>query len=254
MIKYDRLNAILTLLEKNGSVKVTDLSLMLGVTEETIRKDLDTLENEKKLKRVRGGAFMPNIKDKEVPVPLRESMYMEEKEVMAKLTIDLIEDSDSIALDSSTTCLAIANQLLDTQLKITVITNSLDIFNCLKGNPRIDLIGIGGNFRRVSHSFVGANAQSDIARYLIDKSFISSSGLSLGIGPTDNSEVESLVRKQFMIQSKQTILVVDHTKFDFRTIHLISDFSKIQTVITDQQPINDEWLSFFEEANIRLIY
>lgn len=254
MIKYDRLNAILSLLEKSGSVKVTDLSLILGVTEETVRKDLDTLESEKKLKRVRGGAFMPNAKDKEVPLPLRESMYMKEKEVMAGYAIELINDGESIALDSSTTCLAIANKLLETQLKITVITNSLDIFNILKKHQPIDLIGIGGNFRQVSHSFVGANAQTDIARYLIDKAFISSSGLSLGIGPTDNSEVESLVRKQFMIQSCETILVVDHTKFDFRTIHLISDFSKINSVITDKEPINHEWLTFFKQENIRLIY
>ncbi|MEG0285532.1 MAG: DeoR/GlpR family DNA-binding transcription regulator [Vagococcus sp.] len=254
MIKYDRLNAILTLLDETGSVKVTDLSLELGVTEETIRKDLDSLEKEKKLKRVRGGAFKPNLKDKEVPIPLRESMYTEEKKIMAQHAIDLIEEGDSIALDSSTTCLAIANHLLKTKMKITVITNSLDIYSVLKDHSLIDLIGIGGNFRQVSHSFVGANAQSDIARYLIDKSFISSSGLTLGIGPTDNSEVESLVRKQFMIQSKHNILVVDHTKFDFRTIHLISNFSKIQSVITDQKPINHEWISFFKEEDIQLIY
>lgn len=242
------------LLNETGSVKVTELSRYLSVTEETIRKDLDTLEKENHLKRVRGGAFKPNSKDKEVPILLRETMYKEEKTIMAKHCISLIQEGDSIALDSSTTCLTIATQLLMSKKKITVITNSLDIFNVLKNHQYINLIGIGGNFRHVSHSFVGSNAQTDIARYLIDKSFISSSGLSINIGPTDNSEVESLVRKQFMVQSNQNILVVDHTKFDFRTIHLICDFSYIHTVITDKKPINNEWIAYFEQQNIRLIY
>lgn len=254
LIKYDRLKAIQLLLEEHGSVKVTDLSTSLGVTEETIRKDLDLLESQKKLRRVRGGAFKPNTKDKEVPIHLRETMYKQEKTIMAKHCMALIEDGDSIALDSSTTCLAIASQLVLSTLKITVITNSLDIFTVLKSHQTINLIGIGGNFRSVSHSFVGVNAQQDISRYLIDKSFISSSGLSLNIGPTDNSEVESLVRKQFMLQSTKTILVVDHTKFDFRTIHLISDFSCIDTVITNQKPINNKWITFFKEKGIHLIY
>lgn len=254
MIKYDRLQAILSLLDEQGSVRVGDLSNQFNVTEETIRKDLDTLEERKQLKRVRGGAFKPNMKDKEVPFLLRETMYQEEKKIMAEHCMSLIEDGDSIALDSSTTCLTIASFLSKTNLKLTVITNSLDIFTVLKGHQTINLIGIGGNFRSVSHSFVGANAQSDISRYLIDKSFISSSGLSFGIGPTDNSEVESMVRYQFMNQSNETILVVDHTKFDFRTVHIISDFSQIDTVITDQRPLNNKWITFFERENIQLIY
>lgn len=254
MIKYDRLQAILSLLDEQGSVRVSDLSSQFSVTEETIRKDLDTLEEKKLLKRVRGGAFKPNNKDKEVPILLRETMYQKEKQIMAEHCMSLIEEGDSIALDSSTTCLTIATFLAKTKLKLTIITNSLDIFNVLKGHQTINLIGIGGNFRAVSHSFVGANAQSDISRYLIDKSFISSSGLSFGVGPTDNSEVESMVRYQFMTQSNQTILVVDHTKFDFRTVHIISDFSQINTVITDQKPLNHEWISFFDRENIQLIY
>ncbi|RST89390.1 DeoR/GlpR transcriptional regulator [Vagococcus humatus] len=254
LIKYDRLQTILELLDETGSVKVTDLSQLLNVTEETVRKDLDTLEQQKKLKRVRGGAFKPNTLDKEVPVLLRETMYQEEKSLMAKHCLKFIEDGDAIALDSSTTCLSIATELKKTELKITVISNSIDIFNVLKNHHSINLIGIGGNFRSVSHSFVGMNSQSDIARYLIDKSFISSSGLSLNIGPTDNNEAESLVRRQFLKQSQQNFLVVDHTKFDFRTIHLITDFSLIHTIITDKKPDNANWSTFLTEKNIQLIY
>jgi DeoR/GlpR family transcriptional regulator of sugar metabolism len=252
-MKYDRLQEILRQLNNTGSVKVTDLSKKLNVTEETIRKDLATLEKEKKLKRVRGGAYLPNTFDKEVPVLLRETMFKEEKQIMAKKCLKFIEDGDSIALDSSTTALSIATLLKMTTLQITVISNSLDIANVLKDHKTIKLIIIGGNFRNVSHSFIGVNAQANISRYLIDKAFISSSGISLNIGPTDYSEDESLVRKQFLLQSQQNYLVVDHTKFDFRTIHLIDDFSHISTVITDKKP-SGEWIDFFKNSKIQLIY
>lgn len=253
LMKYDRLQEILKQLNNTGSVKVTDLSKRLNVTEETIRKDLATLEKEKKLKRVRGGAYQPKTLDKEVPVLLRETMFKEEKQIMANKCLKFIEDGDSIALDSSTTSLSIAALLNRTTLKITVISNSLDIANVLKDHKSIKLIIIGGNFRNVTHSFIGVNAQAVISRYLIDKAFISSSGISLHIGPTDYSEEESLIRKQFLQQSEQNFLVVDHTKFDFRTIHLIDDFSHISTIITDQKP-SKEWIEFFQSNNMQLIY
>ncbi len=253
LMKYDRLQEILKQLNNTGSVKVTDLSKMLNVTEETIRKDLATLEKEKKLKRVRGGAYQPKTLDKEVPVLLRETMLKEEKTNMAGKCLQFIEDGESIALDSSTTSLSIATLLSMTTLKITVISNSLDIANVLKDHKSIKLIIIGGNFRNVTHSFIGVNAQNVISRYLIDKAFISSSGMSLHIGPTDYSEEESLIRKQFLQQSEKNYLVVDHTKFDFRTIHLIDDFSHISTIITDQKP-SPEWIHFFQSNNIQLIY
>lgn len=253
LMKLDRLMKSEKILKNKGRATVIELSQILGVTEETVRRDLYDLEKKGVIKRVHGGAYYIDTFDTEVPVGIRESSFNEEKNLMATLCMQFINHGESIAFDSSTTCLAIVRKLIDENVSCTIITNSLDIADILKDITYIKLILIGGTFRPLSHSFTGYDAVEFIKNYVIDKSFISCPAVTMKFGLTDNSQSEASIREAFLKQSLSNYLVIDHTKFDTRTVYKISDFEDIDSVITDQ-PLSEEWEHFCDENNISYFY
>lgn len=252
MLKMERLIKIENFLNENKKATVVQLSKELDVTLETVRKDLDSLEKSGVLKRVHGGAYLVNAFDREVPIGFRNEMFKSEKDQLSKISAKQIVRGDNIALDSSTTSFHIAQQIRKQQISCTIITNSLEITSYLQGEPYLNLILIGGRFREISHSFIGSSATDMIDNYVIDKFFISCSGISREWGLTDNNQSEGVVRKKFISQSNLNYLVIDHTKFDFRTVYKIVDFDKIDFIITDQK-LNKKWLEFFKEKNVTIL-
>ncbi|MDU6524540.1 MAG: DeoR/GlpR family DNA-binding transcription regulator, partial [Enterococcus sp.] len=213
MLKVERLTEIENYLNKNKQCTVTQLAELLGITLETVRKDLDTLEKRGIIKRVHGGAYLIDSIDREVPINVRNEMFQKEKTELAIICAKQIIRGDNIALDSSTTSFYIAQQIKHLQINCTIITNSLEIIHYLQDEPYLNLIMIGGKFREISHSFIGPSAIDMIDNYVIDKFFISCSGISMELGLTDNNQNEGEVRKKFINQSNLNYLVVDHTKF-----------------------------------------
>ena len=112
MIKIKRQQYILKKLHETGSVLVADVSEELNCSMETIRRDLKEMETEHKLTRIHGGAYMPEEYDKGVPVSLREKLFKKEKQQIANIAMQFIKEGDLIILDHSTTCLALAKEIL----------------------------------------------------------------------------------------------------------------------------------------------
>ena len=252
MLKVERLAEIENYLNKNKQCTVTQLSDLLGITLETVRKDLDTLEKRGIIKRVHGGAYLIDAIDREVPINVRNEMLQKEKTGLAEICTKQIVRGDSIALDSSTTSFYIAQQIKRFQINCSIVTNSLEIVHYLQDEPYLNLIMIGGKFREVSHSCIGPSAIEMIDNYVIDKFFISCSGISKELGLTDNNQSEGEVRKKFINQSNLNYLVVDHTKFDFRTVYKIVDFEKIDYLITDIK-LDKDWVEFLENMDVTLL-
>lgn len=252
MLKVERLTEIENYLNKNKQCTVTQLAELLGITLETVRKDLDTLEKRGIIKRVHGGAYLIDSIDREVPINVRNEMFQKEKTELAGICAKQIVRGDNIALDSSTTSFYIAQQIKHLQINCTIITNSLEIIHYLQDEPYLNLIMIGGRFRGISHSFIGPSAIDMIDNYVIDKFFISCSGISKELGLTDNNQNEGEVRKKFINHSNLNYLVVDHTKFNFRTVYKIVDFKKINYLITDAKLDND-WLEFLEKEDVTIL-
>ena len=145
MLKIDRHKLLEEELHTYGSILISTMSQKLDCSEETIRRDLKELEAQNKLKRIHGGAFLPEADDKGAPVQLRETFFSEEKKRLAAYTIDnFIQNNDTIFLDCSTTCLALAKEIVQQNLSVTMITNSLRIFDLFSNQfSKVKLIALG---------------------------------------------------------------------------------------------------------------
>ena len=132
MLKIERQNLIDQDLRKAGYVLVPELSEKLRCSEETVRRDLREMEIAGKLVRTHGGAYLVEKYDKGYPIELRKSYLQHTKERMAAAAVSIIQENDMVMLDSSTTCLTIAEAILALDLTVTLITNSLAICTSLQ--------------------------------------------------------------------------------------------------------------------------
>lgn len=253
MLKIQRQHYIEEELHRTGSIIISEISAALSCSEETIRRDLKEMEGKGQLKRIHGGAFLPDTEDKGAPARLRELCIPETKKTIARLALqEAIRDNDLIFLDSSTTCLTLARLILTRKLPITVITNSLNIIALFDGaSKETAFIAIGGKYRRRSRSFVGELAVSAIKGFHADAAFISCSAVDRQLGLLDNSEHECRIRQKMMLHSKKRYLLMDHTKFSDSGDYIISDFSSVTGVITDRPPGKD-WEEIFSRHGISL--
>lgn len=254
MLASTRTEKIIQFLDENGNVIVKELSDYFKVSEETIRRDLEKIEKMRiGVKRVHGGAYKVRDFDEEAPFTFRQSIIMDEKRKMAGYCIPLIENGDSIMLDSSSTSLCIAQSIAETGLQATIITNSLAIAKEMEAYKKVQLICIGGILRSSSKSFVGYMATRNLENLHAGKAFISCSSIHMEYGLTDYNEGEAQVRYLMMKQSDKRYLVADDTKFGKSKVNHISDFSMVDEVITNKE-MPPEWISFFQAKEIPLHY
>ncbi len=254
VLKIDRQTAIEQELTKNGSVLIPNLSKKLQCSEETIRRDLKELESIGKLTRTHGGAYLMDKYDKSYPTKLRKVYYPDLKSRLARQALRYVRENDVIMLDSSTTCLTLAELLLSKKLNITIITNSLLICDlCNDQISNINLICLGGSFRSRTSSFVGYHTTDTLSGYFADRSFISCPKVTLEQGMSDNHFDESKVRANMLLHSQQKILLLDHTKFDASANLLFGNLKSVDVIITDAY-LPNQWTEFCRENQIHLDY
>lgn len=249
MLKIERHNEILKLLNIRGNVLVTDLSSKFNCSDETIRRDLKELEDKKKLTRTHGGAFLTEKHDKSYPSGIRKILYKEEKISISREAVKYIKDNDFLFLDSSTTCLQLCKEIISNRISVTIVTNSIQIANlCCERVNDIDLILVGGSIRKHNRSTTGFTSILQLENYFADKCFISPPKLSIELGMTDNNANEAKIREIMIKRSKEKFLIVDHTKFEGNENLLIEGIENINTIITDSNP-NKKWFEFAKKTN-----
>ena len=235
MLKIERHNLIDQEIRKAGFVLVPELSEKLDCSEETVRRDLKEMEKAGKLVRTHGGAYLMEKYDKGYPIELRKSYLQHTKEKLAEAAVKEIRENDVVMLDSSTTCLAIAEAILARELNITLVTNSLAICSLFSGaNSGVNLICVGGTFRRRTMSFADPNTVEALRRYYADCAFVSCPKVNVEFGLSDNHISEANVRRQMLCNAQRKVLVVDHTKFEGNANILFDGLEKIGLIITDQ--------------------
>lgn len=250
MLPIARKNKIKEIITEKKSVIVNELAALFKVTEETIRKDLQQLEEEGFLTRTYGGAYISDGVENDVDVNLREHIQVEGKQKIANMCLNYIHSGDSIFLDASTTSLYIASSLKGKRL--TVTTNSIKIVSMLSDDPNIKLVIIGGRIEQPSMSALGRNAESNLSNYFFDAAFISCRAISMIHGITDSNEQQAQIRKLAIEHSNHTYLVADYTKFDRTAFTKICEFNSINTMISDK-PLSQEWHDFAKNSDIILI-
>ncbi|MEZ5070983.1 MAG: DeoR/GlpR family DNA-binding transcription regulator [Bacteroidales bacterium] len=227
----ERRRVILEELRKNRQIFIPELSRRFGVSEVTLRKDLKYLENRNLLIRSRGGAMCPVQIGDDLPVESRQVMHIRQKKDIAARAADLIEDGDTILLDSGTTIMQLAG-LLGGKKNLTVITNALDIAVRVATFEEVKLIVPGGVFRRKSHSLVGAMALNGLGVFRADKYFVSADGLTSEGLFTSNLEEGELART-IISHAKETIALVDESKMGRTGQMNFADLDAISVLVTN---------------------
>ncbi|OXM85172.1 DeoR/GlpR family DNA-binding transcription regulator [Paenibacillus rigui] len=251
MLAAERYEKIVSLVNQRGAVRVSELSELFQVTEETIRRDLDRLEQAGRLSRSHGGAV--SIKDDpqpEIPYAEREITYAEEKKRIAQAAIQRIEPKDRILLDASSTAWYMAAEVPD--LPLTVLTNSIKVATELSSKEKISVISTGGQLAQRSLSFVGPLAERSLDAYHVDKVFLSCKGVHLERGISESNELQARIKERMIGMADEVILLVDSSKFGVQAFTQVTDLSEIDVIITDHR-IARETLEQLQDRGIEVI-
>lgn len=232
MLIEERRQYILSLIQNHGRVLVNELSSTLGISQITIRKDLDHLQAKGLIQRTHGGAlpvsagamFDPSLQEK-------QKQHSQEKHRIAAAAAKLVQEGQCVMLDSGTTTTAVAHALRRFS-HLTVITNAINIAADLASTD-FDVILTGGTLRKNSFSLVGPLAEDVLEEMHADVLFLGVDGFDLEIGLTTPNVLESRVNRTMVKAAKKVVVVCDSTKFHRRSLSRIIPTLSVHCIITD---------------------
>jgi DeoR family transcriptional regulator, fructose operon transcriptional repressor len=226
-----RRQRIRSIVESRRAVRLEDLSLALGVSRATVRRDLDELEAEGRVRRVHGGVVAVDERPGEPHFDVKAAEAAEEKERIAARAVALLSPEDTVYLDSGSTVLAAA-RLLRGWDRLTVVTNSLPAIIELAGRgPR--LIVVGGEFRPTSRALVGPLSQPLLENVHVDRAFIGSYAVSLEDGLTTTDPAEAFTKKLVLERATQVVLLADSRKMGARSFVHAGRLEAVDVLVTD---------------------
>lgn len=233
MIPEDRREKILSLIRQRGAVKVSELSDHFGVSDLTVRRDLDLLESKGQLERSHGGAVLRQTLAAEPAYREKEKSLIREKQAIARTAVDLVEEGDTVFVNSGSTNLQVLRLLAPR--KVRVITSHAGGLAEI-GEMAMELILVGGTYRPQSHSLVGGFAHETIRRIFAQKAIIGVDGVSLRSGLTTPNEQEAEVTRLMLEHTLgQVIVVADHTKIGVVSNFLSVPAERADVLVTDKQ-------------------
>lgn len=253
MLAQERKNKIIELVTTNKIVKVSELSELFHTTEVTIRRDLDELQSQKKLRRIHGGAIPVTSASRGFSQKELSVRCPEEKKMIARCCINFINDNDALLFDASTTALELIRLLAaGNKRNLTVVTNSFYAIELLKDRTDFHLFQIGGQVSRNMNSTFGTLSALVLRNIRVDKCFIGTSGIDINFGYSDPILEDTTIKSEMLSASKQKFVIADHTKFNDSYIGKFADFSgTIDYLITDHLPggVDRDYI----ETNVNLI-
>ncbi|QAA30227.1 DeoR/GlpR family DNA-binding transcription regulator [Clostridium manihotivorum] len=251
MFAEERQQKILDILNSKSSIKVMDIAELLNVSESTIRRDLQELEEKNLLMRTHGGAvgiynrtnFEPSFVDK-------QDEKIDQKISIAEVASMMIEDGDTIILDSGTTTLEIAKRIRSRN--ITVITNSIDIASELSNKEGIEIIVTGGSLRSNTRAMVGHLTEAVIKNFRVDKAFVGANGISIEDGVTTPNFIEAQTKKTMINYASKVIIVADSTKFNNVSFSIICPIKAVSMIITSRD-IEQNIIKEYSEVGVDIV-
>lgn len=248
MLPMERQQRISDILAENGIVQVSRLADEFGVSELTIRRDLDQMEENRLLKRTHGGATILRNMNAEPHYLQKAAQFAEEKKSIARKAAELVEDDDIVMVNSGTTASAVLRALLESGRSITIITNNIDVFNQPDTLGKCTIILTGGVYRSRSRALSGSIATSPLEGMFANKSFIGVDGISEDAGLTTPIYEESVVSRMMLKHtSGKAYVIATHNKIGVVSNYMIGRTDEIHGIITDR-----EGAEFFRsETNIR---
>ncbi|GMA08043.1 DeoR family transcriptional regulator [Tetragenococcus halophilus subsp. flandriensis] len=258
MLATEREQFIRSEVTDKGVVYVNQLVKDLKVTPPTIRSDLDKLTKKyNDLDRIHGGIIYKEdslsspLPDVVIDYNQRAFTNQQEKKLIAKKAMELLKKGDTILLDSSSTCFEFANVLFEFPNQLTVITNGLSTGALLKQNENLNVLFIGGLLKKDSNTVYDEFNHSILNNFNIDKYFFSATGLSIDSGFSETNLMEVKNKRENVLNSKQTIALIDHTKFNQDSAYTFCTLDEVDYLITDDTL--SESIKQFYKDRIQLI-
>ncbi|NWO22097.1 DeoR/GlpR transcriptional regulator [Oribacterium sp. oral taxon 102] len=233
MHAIERAEHIMTALQRDKVVVVTELSHEMQVTEETVRKDLEKLENQGKLHRVHGGAYLNDGFGNETPYAVRSRILRAEKDRIGRQCLKLVREQEPVFLDASTTAASLARALAESRKRLIVITNSLEVVKILEAAPQIRLVLLGGEFDRAYGAFEGSSVIMQLRQYYIQTAFLSGAGISLEAGMTDSAPGSAEIRRAVIERASRRVLMADMTKIGRNGPYVIGELGDVDCLVSD---------------------
>ncbi len=228
----DRKKKILSLLNQNGNVRVAELSRVFNISEVTIRTDLADMEYKGLLTRVHGGAVSSYKPYYSMSLTQRLSTNQQQKEIIAAKIAEMIEDNDTIMLNSGTTTLLVF-RALPKNFNLSIVTNSISIALEGASNPNHNIILLGGFINSKYQFTFGDDTIRQLKNYHADKLILSVDGISAEHGFSTYYDKEAEIDRIMLGQSGVNIVAADHSKFDHCAFTKISDLSVADYLVTD---------------------
>ncbi|MDX6724911.1 MAG: DeoR family transcriptional regulator, fructose operon transcriptional repressor [Solirubrobacteraceae bacterium] len=232
----ERQQRIAELVAVRGRARIGELARTLGVTEPTVRKDLSALQEQGILKRTHGGAIaLRPLADRGLAG--RAVTHRDAKAAIGRTCVRLLEEGDSVFLDSGTTVGAVATAIAadpkSAPRNLVVLTNAIGVATALAGVPGVEHVLLGGELRTPSGSVVGALAVHNLQRFTVSVAFIGVSGFS-GLGISVASAAEAGVKSAVIERARRVIVAADRTKVGATDFARICDLDDVDAVVLDR--------------------
>lgn len=233
MLSAERHSRILQLLALRGSVRTAELAEALEVTDETIRRDLEQLDQQGLIQRIHGGAvYVPSARQ-EKPHGTREIEHVEEKQAIAHTAMEFVEPGDILFLDAGSTVLQLAPLLRN--VAVTVVTHSHLVVAALSGSSDVRLRCSGGDFDPTSLSFTGPSSLDNLRRFRFDKVFCSGNGICPQTGLSEINQWQAAIKELVISRADHVCYLSDHTKIGQRSDFFFAGCEQIDRLITTRQ-------------------
>ena len=225
----NRGNKILELLTKDNKIEVSHLAEELGVSQVTMRKDLDTLES--KGVREHGFALLCSTDD----INGRIAYHYEEKRKIAQKAAGLVSNGDTIMIENGSCCALLADTLTATKKDLTIITNSAFIAEYIRGKSNFQINLLGGIYQQDSQVMVGPMILQCVENFFVDRFFIGTDGYSTKMGFTNQDQMRAQAVRDMARQAEEVIVLTESEKFSKRGIVPLNLKDQVKAVITDSE-------------------
>ncbi len=232
MYAAERQQRILSIARADSRVEVNALAEVLGVTAETVRRDLTQLERLGHLRRVHGGAIPIDRFAVEPNVAARSERSVAQKAAIARAALAYIPRAGTILIDAGTTTLRLA-EILPHDRELTVVTNSLTIAAAVALMPSIDLYVAGGRIRRLTHAAVGEWAVDALNGFVVDVAFLGTNGLCVRHGLTTPDQAEAGAKQAMVRSARRSVALADSSKVGIDHLCRFADLADLAAVVTD---------------------
>ena len=239
MLARHRQSLILQAVRSDGSARVSDLTQRLGVSDMTIRRDLEVLARDGLVEKVHGGAVLPGTPASHEP-GFEAKLVLErpEKTAIARAAASLVTPGTAIAVAAGTTTFALAQCLLDVP-GLTIVTNSLRVTNLFSGTRSLDgtadSVVLTGGVRTPSDALVGPVADLTVRSLHFDTLFLGCHGIDTDAGLTTPNLAESETNRTFIKLARRVVVVADHTKWGLVSLSSFASLDEVDVLVTDDE-------------------